>query len=283
MLNEWNYDDLARARPCPPKYSRPSTFEPLELGNFTPLAKYYYNRPKYNETIRDMLLNMVGKKISDIHAADVGAGTGIWTKQLSATGLRFLIAIEPNDAMRQEGEKYSEGHAIKWQAGCAESTGLKTNSLDFVSMASSFHWADFDLGVSEFNRVLKKDGWFFVLWNTRQIKGNSILEDIENKIFELKPNLKRVSSGASGITNTLEQKLIECAYFDDTSYIQGYHTEHWSLDRYIGAWKSVNDIQTQLGPYKFEVLLDTIKHKFCGFDEIAVTYKTRAWAARKTG
>ena len=158
MLNEWNYDDLARARPCPPKYARASTFEPIELGNFTPLAKYYYNRPKYNETIRDMLLNMVGKKISDIHAADVGAGTGIWTRQLSATGLRFLIAIEPNDAMRQEGEEYSEGHAIKWQAGCAESTGLKTNSLDFVSMASMNCWIyEEDIG-KMCSFLISKDG-----------------------------------------------------------------------------------------------------------------------------
>ena len=68
-------------------------------------------------------------------------------------------------------------------------TIVKSNSLDFLSLASSFHWIDFDLGLAEFNRVLRKGGLFCAIWNTRQIKGNNILEDIENKIIELKPNL----------------------------------------------------------------------------------------------
>ena len=224
---------------------------------------------------------MVNKKVGDIHAADVGAGTGIWTRQLSVAGLNVLIAVEPNDAMRRVGERFSKGHAIEWRSGSGENTGLNTNSLDFLSMASSFHWVDFDRGISELNRVLKKDGWFFALWNTRQVKGSSILEDIENKIVELKPDLERVSSGASGITTSLEQKLIECPFFDEVTYIHGYHTEHWSLDRYIGAWRSVSDVQTQLGPNKFEEFIDSIKRKFSGLNEIEVKYKTRAWAARK--
>ena len=133
-----------------------------------------------------------------------------------------------------------------------ENTGLKANSIDFLSLASSFHWVNTDLGLAEFNRVLRKGGLFCAIWNTRQIKGNKILEDIENMIFELEPNLVRVSSGSSGITTNLEKKLLECPYFQGVYYLHGYHTEYWPVDRYIGTWRSVSDVQTQLGPKKFE-------------------------------
>ena len=79
--------------------------------------------------------------------------------------------------------------------GTAEKTQLKSNSADWISMASSFHWADFEKALAEFNRVLRKEAIFTVLWNPRVISENPILVEIEDYLKFLKPNLKRVSSG----------------------------------------------------------------------------------------
>jgi hypothetical protein len=135
--------------------------------------------------------------------------------------------------------------------------------------------------VNEFCRVLRKGGLFCALWNTRQIRGNPVLEDIENKILELKPDLTRVSSGSSGITSNLEQRLIECPLFGNVYYLRGHHTEYWSLERYIGAWRSVNDIQSQLGEQTFEEFIRFVKLRLSNIDFINVSYVTRAWVARK--
>ena len=256
----------------------------MKLGDFTSLVKSYSeNRPGYSNTVRDSLLRLTRKNFADIDAADVGAGTGIWSRQLAAAGLKSLIAVEPNDAMRQAGKQDSEGHAVEWQSGSGENTTLDTDSVDFLSMASSFHWVDFEKGTAEFSRVLKKDGWFVALWNTREFKGNPLLEEIEHKIVELKPDLKRVSSGGSGASDTLEQDLIGSRYFEDVIYTHGHHVEHWSLDRYIGAWRSVNDVQAQLGTEKFKAFIDFIKEKTSQMETIEVAYTTRAWAARNAG
>ena len=54
-----------------------------------------------------------------------------------------------------------------------------------------------------------------------------------------------------------------------------------SHERYLGAWRSVNDIQAQAGPEKFEVLLRQIGEKIASLSEVVVPYKTRAWTVRK--
>ena len=92
-----------------------------------------------------------------IQGADVGAGTGIWTKMLVNKNIS-MDAVEPNDAMRLEGTKFVP--QINWVKGSAEQTGLQANNYDFVSMASSFHWANYELVMKEFQRILKPNGYF---------------------------------------------------------------------------------------------------------------------------
>jgi hypothetical protein len=54
-----------------------------------------------------------------------------------------------------------------------------------------------------------------------------------------------------------------------------------SQERYLGAWRSVNDIQAQAGAGNFQLLLDRIRTKIAQLDQVVVPYKTRAWTVRK--
>ena len=196
--------------------------------------------------------------------------------------VRSTTAVEPNDDMRGHGIKDSEGTSIKWVAGGAEETGLETESVDMLTMASSFHWADFDVATKEFNRVLKANGRFTALWNPRMIEVNPMLVEIENHLDTLRPNIKRVSSGRSGITSKLTEMLWESPYFEDVVYLEGRHVILMSPERYLSAWRSVNDLQVQLGEVKFENFLNFVEEKISGSEVIEATYLTRAWSARKT-
>ena len=117
----------------------------MKHGDFTALAGDYAKfRPGYAPQVATAILGFVGRDPASIDAADVGAGTGIWTRILAARGLRSIVAVEPNDEMRAQGIESSSGTDITWVKGSAEATGLQDSSVDLVSMASSFHWADFD-------------------------------------------------------------------------------------------------------------------------------------------
>ena len=258
------------------------TQAPMKHGDFTALAGDYARyRPGYAPSVVTALLALVGRPAAEIDAADVGAGTGIWTMMLAARGLRSVVAVEPNDKMRRQGILASQGRDISWRKGMGEATGLTPQSLDLVSMASSFHWVDFDKGCAEFQRILRRGGRFVALWNPRLIEVNPLLVEIENEIARLKPDIRRVSSGRSGLTERLTDLLWSKPGFEDVVYIEGRHSAQQTPAQYLGAWRSVNDLQVQLGPPLFQQFLDFVERRIEGLAAIETTYLTRAWTARR--
>ena len=148
-------------------------------------------------------------------------------------------------------------------------------------MASSLHWADFDKACDEFHRILRPGGVFVALWNPRLIETNPLLVEIEEQIARLKPDVCRVSSGRSGITERLTEMLGGKPQFAEVLYLEGRHSLLQTPEQYIGAWRSVNDLQVQLGPELFRKFLDFAENRIAGLTAIETTYVTRAWAARR--
>ncbi len=254
----------------------------LKHGSFTGLAKHYSAyRPSYNKSVLKGLSNLLNCSISEAALADIGAGTGIWTRLLASQNPKTLIAIEPNDDMRYQGEKDSAGTIIQWKKGDGENTTIESNSLDMVSMASSFHWVNFEQGCKEFHRILKKEGRFVALWNPRDIEKNSLLGEIEDYLYKLKPDLKRVSSGRSGLVEVLTSKLYSSGFFTDVVYMEGRDLVKITPEAYIGAWRSVNDVQFQLGGEKFEEFISFATSILKNYESIEIPYLTRAWSAQK--
>ena len=254
----------------------------IKHGDFTGLAGDYAKfRPGYAPQVASAILSYVGRAAASVDAADIGAGTGIWTRMLAARGLNSIVAVEPNDDMRGQGIETSRGTHIAWRKGSAEATGLPDGSADLVSMASSLHWADFDKACDEFHRILRPGGVFAALWNPRFIEANPLLVEIEAQIARLKPGIRRVSSGRSGITERLTDLLSAKTQFADVLYLEGRHSLRQTPAQYIGAWRSVNDLQVQLGPELFGKFLDLAEQRIAGLTAIETTYVTRAWAARR--
>lgn len=255
----------------------------IRPGDFARLADdYSLYRPGYCPSVLAALLGLFPDRAT-LDAVDVGAGTGIWTRMLAAQGLRSVTAIEPDDAMRANGERDSEGTGINWRKGDGAATGLADASVDWLSMASSFHWVDTQAGLAEFARALRPGGRFVALWNPRHIEANPLLVEIESYLTELLPDLKRVSSGRSGVTETLTDTLRSHPLFDDVMYLEGEHLSHQTPAQYLGAWRSVNDIQAQLGPDRFVRFLERVEKRIAGMEFIETKYKTRAWTARRKG
>lgn len=271
---------------CPTSPESGSPSEPwleqdLKPGDFTQLASDYARyRPDYSATVLDAVLATVGKSNGSIDAVDVGAGTGIWTRMLASRGLRSVIGVEPNAAMLEESRASDPDGRIRWVAGSAEATGLEPQSADILTMASSLHWADFDGAMNEFSRVLRPQGRFVAVWNPRRVDSDPSLVTIEQTLAEIGPDIRRVSSGRSGLTETLTERLRSHAHFEDVCYFEGHHVVRMTRERYLGAWKSVNDVRAQLGEMRFGEFLRRVE-KLLVTDEIEASYLTRAWLARK--
>ncbi len=249
----------------------------IKQGDFTKLASDYSScRPDYSQSVLQTLLTHTRATT----VADVGAGTGIWSRMLSQTGLK-TTAVEPCDNMRAEGIRFTADYDIDWHDGLAEATNLPDASVDWVTMASSFHWADTPVALAEFHRILKPGGHLTILWNPRNIDGNELHENIEQGIHDRLPNLKRVSSGRAKNSRDWTDDLQSTGQFTDCIFMEARHEIAMSHKRYLGAWRSVNDIQAQAGPELFPQLLDAIREKISHLEKVVVPYKTRAWTVNR--
>jgi SAM-dependent methyltransferase len=122
-------------------------------------GEYDRFRPRYPEAAVDLVLRDLAPEQTTV--ADVGAGTGIFTRALARRGCR-VIAIEPNEAMRAAAPA-AEG--VQWRAGTGEETGLASASVDMVTCAQAFHWLKPERAIVEFCRILKPGGRVALLWN----------------------------------------------------------------------------------------------------------------------
>jgi len=254
----------------------------MKQGDFTDLAKNYINRPAYSQQIILAILKYMDyKSKNNFKIADIGAGTGKFTKVLADMELD-VVAVEPNDEMRKEGILYTDNFNVQWFKGSGEETHLPSNTFDWVTMASSFHWTDFFKSLPELSRVLKKDGFFTAIWNPRNIEFSPLHLEIEEIIYRKMPDLKRVSSGGRSHTKKWDEILVSTGHFSDVLFMEVDHIEVMSVERYMGAWRSVNDIRAQAGEELFSKILVEIENKIKNLSQIEVPYKIRAWTVKKT-
>ena len=142
---------------------------------FTEKAAYYDEfRPRYAAAaIDDLVQDGVLERGSRV--ADIGCGTGIFTRQLACAlgASSAVMGVEPNDGMRACAKDLAsflpaEAAAVRFMKGSAENTGLGAGSVDVVTAAQAFHWFDPKAFRAECLRVLCGGGWGVLVWNVKQ-------------------------------------------------------------------------------------------------------------------
>jgi SAM-dependent methyltransferase len=116
-------------------------------------ASYATARPSYPAALRDALFADMGAPESLV-VADIGAGTGISSRFLAATGAR-VYAVEPSAAMREHAEEHERVAAID---GTAHDTTLYEGTVDVVTAFQAFHWFADAAAFAEFRRILRPGG-----------------------------------------------------------------------------------------------------------------------------
>lgn len=97
--------------------------------------------------------------------ADIGAGTGIWTRHFT-DNVQRIYAIEPNVELRQILEKAMETCGSVFVVdGSAENTTLSDHSVDIITVAQAIHWFDPEPARREMLRILKRNGWLALVRN----------------------------------------------------------------------------------------------------------------------
>ncbi len=139
--------------------------------------------------------------------ADVGAGTGIFSRQLLDLGCT-VYAIEPNEDMRRQMVQLLHHPRLQIVCAPAEHTTLPNQSVDAVTAAQAFHWFNPIAFRDECRRILKPSGFAALLWNHRP--EDSPLVQAYSQIY------RQFSSGFQGHSNGLQQDDARIqAFFSD--------------------------------------------------------------------
>jgi SAM-dependent methyltransferase len=163
---------------------------------------YRRHRPAYPDALVDWI---VARLPASARAADVGAGTGIFSRQLAARGLD-VIGVEPNADMRAAAER--DGGA-QYRAGEATALDLPRKSVDLVIAAQAFHWFPLEPTLAEWRRVVRDEGWCGVVFNLRA--PTPFADAYQQWLDQLREY--RVAPKGSDALRVLEARLSACETF----------------------------------------------------------------------
>ena len=157
---------------------------------------YIRYRPGYPFELVTALLEGLGDPRT-LDAADIGSGTGIFTRLLLERGVS-VSGVEPNAGMRRAAEEALQSFTGYTSiAGSAENSGLADASLDLLTAAQAFHWFRNARTRVEFARILKPDGRLALIWNRRRI-AEPFQRDYEALLREFAPEYDKVNHLALG-------------------------------------------------------------------------------------
>ncbi|MFL0289604.1 class I SAM-dependent methyltransferase [Mycobacterium sp. SMC-18] len=116
---------------------------------------YDRHRPRYPEAMLDELVGT-----GSVRVLDVGAGTGIASRQLIARGAE-LVALEPDPRMAE----IAAEHGVTVEVATFEDWDDAGRTFDVVLFAQSFHWVDPAAALPKIRRLLAPGDRLALAWN----------------------------------------------------------------------------------------------------------------------
>ena len=151
------------------------------------VAEYARWRPTYPAQAIDWLLRGVPH---GGRAVDLGCGTGIASRLLSARGLQ-VVGIDPNENMLARAR--AEGGGPDYRMGEASNTGLPDRWADLACGFQSFHWFDLAAVQLELRRVLRPGAPCAAVWNVRA--PSPLMDEFEAMLQKSSSDYRELSSG----------------------------------------------------------------------------------------
>lgn len=244
-------------------------------GNY---ARY---RPGYPEELFAVLGAEAGRRAGRF-AADVGAGTGIFSRALAAGGWR-VIAVEPSPAMLEHVARTS-GCAggdppIRLVCATAEATGLADRSVVLAAAAQAFHWFNPPYALAELARILQPGGLLALTWNNRDAGRSAFVEAYELLIGRYNPAYRREYR-----QQDWAGKIAASGAFEPARYHRFEHVWKLPAEGLVGFSRSVSYIRNVLSREqrpRFEDELRGLIREHFGNDDCEIPLRTELWTARR--
>jgi SAM-dependent methyltransferase len=234
---------------------------------------YAQSRPSYPEEAIDGVIDLCRLKPGDV-LVDIGSGTGISSRLFAEKGLS-VIGIEPNDEMRETAQKQNRP-GVEYRKATGEQTGLANESANAVLAAQAFHWLKPDVALTEFQRVLKPQGWVILMWNERDSRDS--FTNAYGQLLHTLPDTAKVEMhrGDAG------ELLLSCPLFIDAHKVTFKNEQSLSQEGLLGRAFSTSYVPRTFP--EADIFADQLRRLFANFqreDKVTMHYETSVYLAQK--
>lgn len=133
---------------------------------FGSVAQHYDRfRPSYPQELITDVIAYAGGRASELRVLDVGAGTGIATRQFAPL-VRELTALEPDPEMAAVAREHPATSVnVTYVESDFEHAELEPESFDLLISATAWHWVDPEVRYRRAVEVLRPGGAVAAFWH----------------------------------------------------------------------------------------------------------------------
>ncbi|MBX6390147.1 MAG: methyltransferase domain-containing protein [Frankia sp.] len=213
---------------------------------FDPLVDAYdAARPSYPDALFADLERLADRPIAGADVIEVGAGTGISTRQLLARGAR-VIPLDVAPAMLARLRARTPGIPAALADG--EALPLRAGVADLVCYAQSWHWVQVPVAAAEAARVLRPGGSLAVWWNDVDAADTRWWQRQQERLERMSPGYRREYR-----TRPFADELRWTGLFSEVVTLSGRWRRELDIDAYM-TWLLSKTYVVAIGPRLDEFL-----------------------------
>jgi SAM-dependent methyltransferase len=240
------------------------------MASFDTVAdEYDAARPSYPPGVFDALGALDGLLV-----LDVGAGTGIATRQLLARGAS-VVAIDPGKSVLVRAAARTAGLSAVAADGAV--LPVRAGVADLICFAQAWHWLDRSVRVGEAHRILRAGGRWAGWWSHARADGEAWFDAYWSTIEGACAGTHR------GQRDTDWGATVEPGLFDVHDRVVVPWTREISVDDWMTDQASHSYVIALAEPERSRLLTDLRLLVARGFPDGAMTvrYETWLWTATK--
>ena len=233
-------------------------------------VEYDRARPSYPDGIYDALGSLTGVRV-----LDVGAGTGIATRQLASRGA-VVVAVDPGRHVLTRATERTVGLPAVVADGAALPVGNKT--VDLICFAQAWHWLDPKTRCAETHRVLRDTGRWAGWWSHARADDEAWFNNYWSLIERHCAGTHRGQRNIDWGQTVAQSGLFVVHDRIDVPWTRCISIDEWLIDQ------SSHSYVASLAPPTRNDLLSSLRELLTTqfpYGEMTVRYETWLWTATK--
>jgi len=216
----------------------------FDKESFDKIALTYEEcRPGYGKEVYNYIDSIKPYSSSSL-ILEVGAGSGIATKEITDKWNSRITALEPGGNLRSIAETRLKNNQNVEIIGSTfenySSNGLK---FDGIFSATAFHWIDPEIKYKKASELLKDDGLLVLYWNNYGIKDGELSKSIEELYakYGMKTDNKNVHERQAENITRRRNEIEDSGLFHVIKHNIFNNWFAYSTQRYLNLLKTFSD------------------------------------------